>query len=145
MIQRQKKQTKRYLSLDVGFKKIGVAISLSGIIAKPEKVIFRKTNRETFRDIEEIIRKFGITTIVVGLPLSVNGEKTKMAEKIEKFARKLDAYLKEKNIQVELVFQDEFLSTAIAENIETLKFRREKDDIAAAIILQEYLDRKENL
>ncbi|WP_022846597.1 MULTISPECIES: Holliday junction resolvase RuvX [unclassified Desulfurobacterium] len=137
---KEKQGTRRYLALDVGFKKIGVAVSLSGVIAKPEKIIFRKTNLETFKEIEELIRKLGISTIVVGLPLSATGEKTKIAEKIEKFTEKLSSYLKKTDIDVEIVFHDESLSTVTAENIETLKNRKEKDDVAAAVILQEYLD-----
>ncbi|WP_456395242.1 Holliday junction resolvase RuvX [Desulfurobacterium sp.] len=133
-------ETKRYLALDVGFKKIGVAISLSGIIARPEKIIFRRTNTETFREIEELVRKFGITTIIVGLPLSSTGKKTKMAKKIEKFANKLQDHLVNAGLSVEFLFHDESLSSVTAENLETLRERKEKDDIAAAVILQEYLD-----
>ncbi|OMH41147.1 Holliday junction resolvase RuvX [Desulfurobacterium indicum] len=142
MKQKQEKipEIKRYLALDVGFKKIGVAISLSGIVAKPEKIIFRRTNAETFKEIEELIRKFGITTIVVGLPLSFTGEKTKMAEKIERFTGKLQDYLTNSGLNVEFLFHDESLSSVTAENLETLKERKEKDDVAAAVILQEYLD-----
>ncbi|SNR78126.1 Holliday junction resolvase RuvX [Desulfurobacterium atlanticum] len=138
----QTRRNKKYLALDVGFKRIGVATSLSGIIASPSGIIERKTNRETFSEIERLIKKYGITTVIIGLPLTSNGKKTKMAEKIEKFAEKLKSYLENKKLNIEIVFQDEYLTTATAENLETLKKRNRKDDIAAALILEEFLSNR---
>jgi len=138
----QTKQNKKYLALDVGFKRIGIATSLSGIIASPSGIIERKTNRETFAEIEKLIRKYGITTVVVGLPLTSDGKKTKMAEKIEKFTEKLKSYFESRKLNVEIVFHDEYLTTITAENLETLKKRNRKDDVAAALILEEFLSNK---
>ncbi len=135
------KPNSKYLSLDVGFKRIGIATSLSGIIATPSGIIERKTNRETFKEIEQLIKKYGIDTIVIGLPLTPEGEKTVMSEKIEKFTEKLKKYLFDKNIKVDTVFHDEYLTTVTAENLEILKKRKVKDDVAAAVILEQFLNK----
>jgi len=132
------------MALDVGFKRIGVALSDPlKLTAQPHEVIFRKSNRETFEKLLKTIEEKNVGTVVIGLPLNSKGEKTKIAEKIEKFASKLKEFLKEhgKN-DVKIVFTDESFSTAEAEELmNSLNRKREfLDDIAAALILKEWLE-----
>jgi len=127
------------MALDVGFKRIGVALSDPlGLTAYPYAVIERKSNRETFEELLKIIDEKRVSELIVGLPISSDGRKTKMAEKIEKFTEKLKTFLKERGREVKISFFDEYLTTAEARELK--KEREVVDDIAAAIILTNYLN-----
>ncbi|TCK03860.1 putative Holliday junction resolvase [Phorcysia thermohydrogeniphila] len=130
------------MALDVGFKRIGVALSDPlRLTAYPYKIIHRKSNRETFEELLRIIDEKDVDTILVGVPLSLEGRDTKIGEKIKKFATKFQQFLKESGRQVSFVFVDESYSTLEATNLcrELGKKREEVDDIAAAIFLRDWL------
>lgn len=136
---------KKYLSLDVGDVRIGVARSdIMGMIATPLEVIDRRKTKAVKR-IKELTEMENTKSIVVGIPKSLDGTEKRQAEKVREFIEKLK---KEIN-GLEIIEVDERLTTVTADRIltETTKKnaidkRKVVDKIAAAIILQFYLDMK---
>ena len=134
----------RILAIDYGKKRIGLALSDElGMTAQPLQVLAHKNRREDVRRLREICRAKGVRLVVVGHPLHITGEAGDMAEEAARFATRLR---KELGIEVELA--DERLTTWEAEQIlaEMGGAKRRKDapldDLAAAILLREYLERK---
>lgn len=136
---------KRYLSLDVGDVRIGVAKSdLMGMVATPLEVIDRRKTKAVKR-IAELCREENTKSIVIGIPKSLDGTEKRQAEKVREFIAKLN-----KSIEgLEFFEVDERLSTVSADrmlNETNLKGAKEKrkvvDKVAAAIILQTFLDMK---
>lgn len=136
---------KRYLSLDVGDVRIGVAKSdLIGMVATPLEVIDRRKTKAVKR-IAELCRQENSKSIVIGIPKSLDGTEKRQAEKVREFMDKLN-----KSIEgLEFFEIDERLSTVSADrmlNETNLRGAKEKrkvvDKIAAAIILQTFLDMK---
>lgn len=136
---------KRYLSLDVGDVRIGVAKSdLMGMVATPLEVIDRRKTKAVKR-IAELCRQENTKLIVIGIPKSLDGTEKRQAEKVREFMEKLN-----KSIEgLEFFEIDERLSTVSADrmlNETNLRGAKEKrkvvDKVAAAIILQTFLDMK---
>jgi len=130
----------RILGLDVGDRRIGVAISSpEGRLAVPLRIIERLKEPADLEAIAALARAEEATGIVVGLPLSLDGTAGKQARHIEGFARRLS-----KHTGLAIEFWDERLTSVQAER-STAGLRRGKavDDVAAAIILQSYLDRQQ--
>ena len=137
---------KRVMALDVGFKKIGVAVSDPLLLtSRPYTIIYRKSNRETFEELLKLINSLNVKKMIVGIPINVKGDETKIAEKIRKFISKFESFLKEQGREIEFEFVDESYSTMEAEELCRLlgkKERKEVDDIAAALILKEWLENR---
>lgn len=139
----------RILGLDYGQKTVGVAISdENAIIAQPLETIERKHEnklRQTFARIEAIIEQYNVDKIVLGLPKMMNNTEGVRVELTKEFAENLE---RRTGIAIEL--EDERLTTVEANRIleETgvpVSGRKEHiDKMAAAIILQSYLDREAN-
>ena len=133
----------RLLGLDVGEKRIGVAFSEGGILARPLTVIHRRSRLEDFAAIAELLRTHQIECVVVGLPTSTEGEIGSQARRIKRFARDLA-----RTVSAPLVFVDESYTTVDALGImKTVgktgrKQREQVDAVAAAVILEAYLDRE---
>ena len=129
----------RCLGLDVGDKKIGVALSdPQGILASPLTIINRTEEKIYIEAILSIVDRNQVGQIIVGLPLSMDGSIGSQAEKVRAFVYELSSHTK-----VPVVFRDERLSTVSAKRLlrEVGKRKKTEDDaIAAAIILQGYLD-----
>ena len=129
----------RCLGLDVGNKKIGVALSdPQGILASPLTIINRTEEKIYIEAILSIVDRNQVGQIIVGLPLSMDGSIGSQAEKVRAFVYELSSHTK-----VPVVFRDERLSTVSAKRLlrEVGKRKKTEDDaIAAAIILQGYLD-----
>ena len=134
----------RYLGLDLGSKTLGIAISdKTGTIASPLIVIKYTEYKELIKKLHDIILENNINIIVLGYPINMNGSTSIRSEESLKFA---DILKKELNINV--IMQDERLSTVEAEKVlitnGTRRNNRKKviDKLAATIILQTYLNRK---
>jgi len=132
----------RRLALDVGEKRIGVALSdPSGILASPHRIIDCAGTEADVATVLAIAADREVGEIVVGLPVSLDGQEHGQAAKIREFAAALEA-----RSPLPLVFQDERYSTVTASNLRREggkrrgKQRQHLDDAAAAVILQEYLD-----
>ncbi len=134
----------RLLGLDVGEKRIGVALSEGGILARPLTVIHRRTRVEDFATIADLVRQHQVERVVVGLPTSTEGEVGAQARRVKRFSRDLA-----RTLPAPLVFVDESYTTVEALDIMTTagqsrKKRRERvDAVAAAVILQAYLSPEE--
>lgn len=111
-----------------------------GILASPLTIIDRTDEQPGIAAILAIIDQNQVGVIVVGLPISMNGNIGPQAEKVQDFARELSQHTK---LPVE--FRDERLTTVSAQRLirMTKKNRKVRDDaMAAALILQGYLDEK---
>ena len=135
----------KILGLDIGKARIGVATSDNlEILATGLETIYSKSLTKDILRVVEIVNNLNIKKIVVGLPLQTNGEEGEMAKYVRLFCNKLLEFIK-----VEIVFQDERFSSIEAEEYlhygKTKKNNKKKvlDQVAASIILQSYLDRKE--
>ena len=135
----------RSIGLDVGDKRIGVALSdPQGILASPLATIERQDEIADMVTITDMASESGAGIIIVGLPRSMDGSIGQQAEKVKAFVHELRRHT---GLSVE--YRDERLSTVSALRLtQGFKKRREKasvDAIAAAIILQSYLDEAINL
>jgi putative Holliday junction resolvase len=135
----------RYLAIDYGDKRIGLAICDSAeTIASPLAVI--EERKGLLDKIADIVKSENVGAIVVGLPLNMDDSKGHQADIVYKFANQLEARL-----QIPIHFQDERLSSFIAEgklastDLTRRKKRKRLDAIAAAEILQSFLDQKKVL
>lgn len=132
----------RCLGVDYGLRRIGIAISdRTNTIASSYRMVYNKKN--VVEEIASILEKDKITHLVVGLPLHMNGDKGEKALAAEAFGLEIQ----ELYPSVELVFEDERLTTVTAQRILiegdlSRKKRKDKvDALAATLILQKYLDR----
>ena len=127
---------KSILALDVGDRRVGVALADSQIkIAVPYGYLERSD--KIIQQITELMLDHGIDTLVIGYPRNQSGEATKQTESVEQFAEELA----EIEIDADLVFQDESLSSVEAERrLGRVKDKGEIDAEAASIILQDYLE-----
>ena len=127
---------KNILALDVGDRRVGVALADSQIkIAVPYGYLERSD--KVIQQITELMLDHDIDTLVIGYPRNQSGEATKQTESVEQFAKELA----EIEIDADLVFQDESLSSVEAERrLGRVKDKGEIDAEAASIILQDYLE-----
>jgi putative holliday junction resolvase len=132
----------RVLSLDVGEKRIGIAISDSqASIAQPLKLYQRGSLAQDIEEVKKLVQEHDVTRIVCGLPKNLDGTIGKKAETIVEFAKKLE---QKTNVPVDL--WDERFSTDEAHRIFDMheyKHKKRKpyiDMMAAQIILQGFLD-----
>jgi putative Holliday junction resolvase len=137
-------QHPRVLGLDVGSKRIGLAISdLLGITAQGLETIQRQNKRLDFGQLEKVIREYTVTAMVVGYPLRMSGAEGIQAEKMQRFAEEL-----RQRFQLPVHLWDERLSSAQANRLlrETemsIKRRGQVvDQMAAVLILQSWMDAK---
>lgn len=134
----------RLMGLDVGDKTIGVAVSDElGISASPVTVIQRTGSlKREIAEIRRVVEEYGIERIVVGMPLMLDGTTGVQAQKVEVFAEAL-----RRRVEIPIVMWDERLTTAEVERIliaaDQSRAKRKKviDKLAAAVILQSYMDR----
>lgn len=133
----------RFLALDVGSKRIGVAVSDElGLTAQPVLTLERRRNpREDLRSLARLCRRYEVAAIVVGNPLSLEGEITPQAAKIQSFAAELGELTK-----LPIHLWDERLTSHEAHQIlyeaghPRQSHRNVVDQVAASLILQSFLD-----
>ena len=131
----------RILALDLGEARVGVALSDPlGMTAQPLEVVERY---RLLKRLPELIAEYEVQRIVVGLPLRLDGSKGQAAQAVKAAAKEIEAAVK---LPVEL--WDERLTTAQAQRMligadVSRKGRKSNvDKVAAALILQSYLDAK---
>ena len=150
----------RWMALDVGEARIGVAISdASAFLASPYTILRVSRNEaQNWAAIQHLLEETGAEGLVIGLPISLDGQIHTQGERVQVFAERL-----KEHITVPITFWDERLSTVEAERLlaerdlggqgkssrrsgrrRTSSRRKQKrqgiDALAAAVILQDYLD-----
>jgi putative holliday junction resolvase len=132
----------RIIGLDLGEKRIGVAISdETATISNAIDTITGLSVKDLIKRISEIVLFRGVEEVVIGLPLNMNGSRGPQAEKAINFAEKL-----EKKVSCKVSTFDERLTTAQGEAIllsvdmSRKKRKQSIDKLAAQIMLQAYLD-----
>ena len=137
----------RILALDVGERRVGVAVSdETQTLARSLTVLHRRSKAKDFEDLARLAREQEARAIVVGLPLSLDGSEGPQARRVRRYADALGEALAAQGLTVPLVFHDESMSTVTAAEVmiasgrKRRHRRRQIDAVAAAVILQNYLD-----
>lgn len=138
----------RYLALDIGTKRIGVAVSDElGLTAQPVLTLERRRNpREDLRSLARLCRRYAVSGIVVGNPLTLDGQISSQTEKVHTFATELGEL---SGLPIHL--WDERLTTHEAHQLlyesgkARQQHRRVVDQVAATIILKSFLDDRRRL
>lgn len=125
----------KYLGIDYGTRRTGVAISPDGRVAVVKEVIHTTSQNKTIARIKELVAQDEIECIVVGKPVSMGNTPTEMTEKAQLFVEKLRNHV---SIPVQTV--DERFTTEMAEKLLRGVNHEERDQIAAQILLQNFLD-----
>ena len=122
-------------SIDVGLKRIGVAISLDGKIVMPQNAILRKNRNQAARDVNAFLTEWEIDKLIAGLPKDASSSE-EMERRIKHFVSLLD-------LSIPVEYQDEQGSSIEAKELTMGIFKHKKDgkidSIAAKIILERYL------
>ena len=128
----------KIMSLDIGTKRIGVALSdYLHLIANGECCISRIPENKAIEDIKNIAKQNNVNTIVVGIPINMDGTSGHQAEDCKNFASNFSEF--------DIKFEDERLTSVLAEEIlreKGIDFRKNKglvDIESARIILEQYL------
>jgi putative Holliday junction resolvase len=137
----------KLLALDVGDRRVGVAVSDdTGLIASPVTVIRRTSKVEDFCRIARLVQERKVGGLVVGHPLNSDGSAGPQAQRVERYAAALAEHLVAWGLDLPVLLWDERMSTQRAQEAmiaagRKAKDRRERiDAVAAAVILQDYLD-----
>jgi putative Holliday junction resolvase len=136
----------RVLALDLGERRIGVAVSdPSGTVARPVGVVERKSRAEDFAAIARLVAEYGAERVIVGRPLTLRGEVGPQARWVETYAQALADAL---DVPVEL-WDERYTTIAAQEILETVRpgkrrRRGEVDAVAAAVLLQGFLEARKN-
>ena len=133
------------LGIDFGTKRVGLALSdRSNIIASPYRTLNYVSEKDLITQLETVVSENDIEILVLGLPINMKGEDTVQRKKVRNFKEILST------LQIPIVFEDERLSSVsainslILQNVKTGHNKPEIDKTAAAIILQQYLDKNSN-
>lgn len=132
----------RIIALDIGEKRIGVAVSdAAGKVASPLTVLDAKKTLGDCAELRRLIEDYEVQRLVIGLPLSLDGTEGPQAARVRRAASRLAQFL-----PLEMEFADERLSSVEAERVMAAAGvserdrRGEVDKVAAAVFLQSYLD-----
>jgi putative Holliday junction resolvase len=128
------------LGLDLGERRVGVAVSDdTGVIASPDRIV--DLGRFTLADVAALAAELAVDGIVVGLPKGMRGDEGHQAREVRAMAADIG-----RHVALPIVFWDERLTSAIADRAlassgkSTRDRRGRLDAIAAAVMLQSYLD-----
>lgn len=135
----------RYLGLDLGSRTLGMALTdMTKTIASSYKVIRHNEEYDLLIDsIEEVVKDKNVEKIILGFPKNMDNSIGKKGQISIEFKKKL-----EERLNIEVILQDERLTTKQAENVliknDTSRKKRKQviDALAATIILQSYLDKE---
>ena len=122
-------------SIDVGLKRIGVAICLDSSIVIPQNAILRKNRSQAARDVNLFLKEWEIEKLIVGLP--------KDASSSEEMERRIKHFVSLLSLSIPIEYQDEQSSSIEAKELTMGVFKHKKDgkidSIAAKIILERWL------
>lgn len=126
----------KYLSIDLGLKRIGIAISMSAGIVTPLKAIERKNRNQASNEVKALINEWQIDCVIVGIPMGGSSE--------DEMRRRVEHFMKLVDFEGKVFLQDESDSSLEAENLMKgeMSYKRDGriDSLAAKIILQRWLN-----
>ena len=135
------------LALDVGDRRVGIAVSdETGLLATPLDVLHRRSKADDFARITRLAREQGAAGLVVGHPLNADGSAGPQAQRVERYAAALVDALRAEGLDLPMTLWDEYGSTQRAQEAMIATGRKASDRraridaVAAAVILQDYLD-----
>jgi putative Holliday junction resolvase len=135
----------RTLGIDFGSKRVGLALSdRLNLIASPYRTLDYVSEKELIAQLKSIVYENNIEIVVLGLPINMKGEDTIQTKKVRNFKKLLSG------LGLPVIYEDERLSSISAKNslvLQNIKTGHHKgaiDRTAAAIILQQYLDKSSN-
>ncbi|WP_428737750.1 Holliday junction resolvase RuvX [Sulfurimonas sp.] len=124
----------KYIAIDLGLKRIGLAYSAHKDIVTPLPAIIRKNRDQAANDLKKVLDEWEVDTLVVGIPLGGSSE--------DEMRRRIEHFLKLVEFQGEVFFQDEANSSLEAENLLKGEIRYIRDgrvdSVAAMVILQRF-------
>ena len=127
-------------SIDVGLKRIGVALSLDANIVLPQDAILRKNRNQASRDVKAFLEEWEIDKLIVGVPKGGSSQE-EMERRIKHFVSLLE-------LEIDVAYQDEYGSSAEAKELTKGLFRHKKDgkidSMASKIILERWLSKMKN-
>ena len=134
----------KIMAIDVGTKRIGLAASCElQILSTPKAIINRQSNDKDFTIIKDFIAENEIKAIIIGYPTHMDGKANQMTEFSINFTKNLDIFLQDKGLQLPIIMYDERLSSfeaeEIARSLRSRKKQKHHDDIAARVILDDFL------
>jgi putative Holliday junction resolvase len=136
----------KILALDYGTKNIGVAISDSlQVLAFARNTIFNITEEQVIKELGELCRQENIDTVILGLPLRLNGQNSFQTDKVVRFGEKL-----QQSLGIKIEYIDERLSSVQSKKIIHYFFKDKKDCaktknmIEAKLILELFLEKIAN-
>jgi len=122
--------------IDVGLKRIGVAICLDGKIVMPQDAILRKNRNQAARDVNTFLTEWEINKLIVGLP--------KDGSSSEEMERRIKHFVSLLELEIKVDYQDEQGSSFEAKELTMGDFKHKRDgrldSVAAKIILERYLE-----
>ena len=122
-------------AIDIGLKRIGVALCLSPSLVSPQEAIMRKNRDQAARDVDTFLKEWAIELLVVGLP--------KGGSSSEEMQRRIQHFVSLLGFQGEIVYQDEYGSSVEAKEMMQGVVRQRRDgridSMAAKVILERYL------
>jgi len=128
----------KYIAIDLGLKRIGLAYSAHKDIVTPLNAVIRKNRNQASSEVKKVIEEWEADAVVVGIPLGGSSE--------EEMRRRIAHFMNLVDFQGEVFYQDEAGSSLEAENMMKgeIKYIRDGrvDSISAMIILQRFLQRK---
>jgi putative Holliday junction resolvase len=126
---------KKIAAIDVGLKRIGVALCLSPSLVSPQEAILRKNRDQAAHDVNAFLKEWAIELLVVGLP--------KGGSSSEEMERRIQHFVSLLNFQGEIIYQDEYGSSMEAKEMMQGVVRQRRDgridSMAAKVILERYL------
>ena len=127
---------KKIAAIDIGLKRIGVALCLASSIVSPQEAILRKNRDQAARDVDLFLQEWNIDVLVVGLP--------KGGSSSEEMERRIQHFVSLLSYDKEVVYQDEYGSSLEAKEMMQGIVRQKRDgkidSMAAKVILERYLD-----
>ena len=142
MTTEQQANNQPWLGIDLGEKRIGIALSDGlKIAAQPYSVIERTSRKADFAQFQKIVLEHNVGRLVIGLPVQTNGEEGEMAKWVRNYGTALG-----EAVGLPVVFQDESLTSEMAAGAmaeagySRKKMKGKLDAVAAALILQSYMD-----
>lgn len=130
----------KYIAIDLGLKRIGLAYSVHKDIVTPLPAVIRKNRNQAAADVKKVIDEWEVDVVVIGIPLGGSSE--------EEMKRRIEHFMKLVDFQKEIYYQDEANSSLEAQELLKGEMRNIRDgrvdSLSAMIILERFLSQKKH-